>query len=78
MQGKGLMLLPGEVVLKGSFRSHMIQGKTFVMVGGQVMFICDIHNGRIQGDIVRVQLDAASGVYYGVNMRTESVESSRV
>lgn len=75
MNGRGLLLLPGEVVMRGTFRSGNIQGKTYVMVGGQVMFICDFHMNKIKGDIIRVQLHPESGVYYGINMRTEKLDS---
>lgn len=75
MQGKGIALLPGEVVVRGTFRNHKLQGKAFVMVGGQVMFICEMINGKLSGDVLRVQLDGETGNYYAINMRTESLES---
>lgn len=75
MHGKGIALLPGEVVVRGSFRSDKLQGRAFVMVGGQVMFICEMQMGKITGDVLRVQLDSESGQYFAVNMRTEQLES---
>ena len=75
MHGKGIALLPGEVVVRGTFRADKLHGKAFVMVGGQVMFICEMQAGRISGDVLRVQLDPDTSVYFAVNMRTEQLES---
>lgn len=75
LQGRGIALLPGEVVIRGTFRQHKLQGKAYVTVGGQVMLICDMINGRVASDVMRVQLDAETGSYYAINMRNEALES---
>lgn len=75
LQGRGIALLPGEVVIRGNFRQHKLQGKAFVTVGGQVMLICDMINGKVASDVLRVQLDSETGAYYAINMRNETLES---
>lgn len=42
------------------------------------MFICDMINGKISGEVLRVQLDGETGNYYAINMRNESLDSELV
>jgi hypothetical protein len=42
------------------------------------MFICEMLNGKVSGEVLRVQLDGETGNYYAINMRTETLESNRL
>lgn len=75
MNGKGILFLPGEVVIRGTFRNDRLHGKAFIMVGGQTLLLCDYQNGTLAGEMLRVQLDAGSSQYYAINLRTEKFES---
>ena len=70
MNGRGIMFLPDEVVIKGVFRNDSLQGKAYIMIGGKTMLICEYMKGVLTGDVLRVQLDEELKEYVAYNIRT--------
>lgn len=61
MNGRGIMFMPDEIVIKGVFRNDSLHGKCFIMLGGKVMLVCEFLNGKVVGSGIKVELDQEHG-----------------
>jgi len=70
MNGRGILFLPNEIVIRGVFRNDTIHGKCYIMVGGKIMLICQFCQGKIAGDTLRIEMNEESGEYAAYSIRS--------
>lgn len=70
MNGRGIMFLPNEIVIKGVFRNDSLHGKAYIMMGGKTMLICEYVSGNCIGEVIKVSLDESVEQYLAYNLRT--------
>lgn len=76
MNGRGILFLPNEVVIRGVFRNDSLHGKCYIMLGGKIMLICEFLNGKVSGDALRIELNESQQIYEAYNLRTKRQLSS--
>ena len=55
MNGKGTLYLPGEIIVKGTFKDNILHGRSLILFGKDVMVTCEFKNGRIDGKLFRAE-----------------------